>query len=146
MSGYLPFLGCGDGGAAELGVSRLRGGGPAEELPHPGYDGLPALGQPRHLRRASPLPLRLRLLLDDGKDSAAWLVNNSSRTTSMPHTESKAKLEAILLLAVLVLDQDTSSVLAIYTHGSYQPMDVQPMMPAWRDLARTADAGTEHSL
>ena len=37
------------------------------------------------------------------------------------------------LLAVLLLDdQDTSSVavLAIYTHGSYQPMDVQPMMPS----------------
>ena len=95
MSGYLPFLGCGDGGAVELGASRLRGGGPAEELPHPGYDGLPALGQPRHLRRASPLPLRLRLLLDDGKDSAAWLVNNSSRTTSMPHTESKPKLQSV---------------------------------------------------
>ena len=126
---YLPFLGCGDGGAAELGVSRLRGGGPAGELPHPGHDGLSALGQPRHLRRALPLPLRLRLLLDDGKDSAAWLVNSSSRTNSMPHTESMQKRSSNLL-AVLVLDQDTSSVLAIYTHGSYQPMDVQPMMPA----------------
>jgi hypothetical protein len=85
---YLPFLGCGDGGAAELGVSRLRGGGAAEELPHPGHDGLPSLGQPRHLRL-------IRLLLDGGKDSAAWLITNSSRTTSMPHTESKTKLESV---------------------------------------------------
>ena len=122
MSGYLPFLGCGDGGAVELGASRLRGGGPAEELPHPGYDGLPALGQPRHLRRASPLPLRLRLLLDDGKDSAAWLVNNSSRTTSMPHTESKAKLEAILLLAVLVLDDQESRTRRQWQCWLYIPM------------------------
>jgi hypothetical protein len=53
-------------------VGGLRGGGPGEELPHPRHDGLPpALGQPRHLLRRA---LALRLLLDDGKDSAPWLL------------------------------------------------------------------------